>query len=291
MSTPAQHRRLAASLFTSIVIPISVACVNLTVILSVTLGLGPGAPAVGAQEPAPPAAWSGQRQDTTVPVSTSGPQPAITTASTTAPATSNPAATTTSQLVTAAETTTTPVSAPASTSVSTVAAAPVGQNDQVAAEKFVEEEPAEEEVADTPPTTRARTAASSTTAPAAGFQSSVVAPAPPTTTAAAPAPASRGERIVWLVVAALCVVGLLIAMLTGRYWWYTNPKRGYVRSRAVLSQKALRDHPDTDVLQAMQGGQRRVVEDTAEVALPPPLLAQDPRSQGQEQPVTAWENG
>ncbi|MPY93732.1 MAG: hypothetical protein GEV08_11935 [Acidimicrobiia bacterium] len=40
--------------------------------------------------------------------------------------------------------------------------------------------------------------------------------------------------VVRLVMALLVVVALLVATLTARYWWYTNPKRGLAPSRAVL---------------------------------------------------------
>lgn len=272
MPRPTRCRLTAASLLTPIAL--------------VTLLLGFGARSVGAQTPDSSAAWSQQRQDTTsVPTGSSTTAPTATTApATTAPDTSAPAATGTSRQLSPAETTAVGVN----TAVSAlVEAAPVEEVVEAApTEEVVEEEPVEE--VEAPSTTRARV--TTTLSTAAGPQSSLLAPTPPTT-AAGPPTTSREERIVWLVVAALCVVGLLIAALTGRYWWYTNPKRGYVRSRAVLSQKALRDHPDTDVLRTLQGAQRRAVVDTAEVAMPPPLLAQDPWSQPQEHTVTVRENG
>lgn len=127
----------------------------------------------------------------------------------------------------------------------------------------VVEEVVEEETATTRATTRpTRPAptmlASSTTV--GGPQSSLVAPATATTASTTGTDTSREQRVVWLIVGLLCVVGLLIAALTWRYWWFTDPKRGYVRSRAVLSQKALRDDPDSEVLRVWQDGQ----------AVPPP---------------------
>lgn len=46
--------------------------------------------------------------------------------------------------------------------------------------------------------------------------------------------AADSTSVVRLVMALLVVVGLLIATLTARYWWYTNPQRGLAPSRVVL---------------------------------------------------------
>lgn len=87
-----------------------------------------------------------------------------------------------------------------------------------------EERPAAKAAPTTVPTTTGNT------------QSSVVMAVAPT--AAADAQGSHHRLVVRLVSAALATVGLLIALLTWRFWWYTDPRRGYVRSRAVLSRDA-----------------------------------------------------
>lgn len=62
--------------------------------------------------------------------------------------------------------------------------------------------------------------------------------------------------MVYLIVGLLCVVGLLIATLTWRYWWFTDPRRGYSRSRAVVSQKAVLDDDEvSDLLRVWQDGE------------------------------------
>ncbi len=71
----------------------------------------------------------------------------------------------------------------------------------------------------------------------------------------------------WLIGALLCVVGLLIATLTWRYWWFTDPRRGYTRSRAVLGQALAHDDEDTGVVRVFQDGEVIVLSD------PPPAPA------------------
>ncbi len=87
----------------------------------------------------------------------------------------------------------------------------------------------------------------------------------------------------WLVVGLLCVVGLLIATLTWRYWWFTSPRRGFAKSRALMHQRALDDALDSEVLRVWEDGQTvesPVVPLPGSPALPPRM----PRA-GQPAPV------
>ena len=124
-------------------------------------------------------------------------------------------------------------------------------------EQVVEEEPttttAEETVATTRATTSSTIATTSTSpqATTTAPRSSVVAPS---TTRSVGGGTSREQHVVLLVVGLLCVVGLLIATMTWRYWWFTNPKRGYVKSRAVLNHRALQDDVDSELLRVWQNG-------------------------------------
>ena len=123
-------------------------------------------------------------------------------------------------------------------------------------------------------TTQARPATTLRVTTTVGPRSSLVAPSSVTTQPSEDSGGNREQRVVWIVVGALCVVGLLIATLTWRYWWFTDPKRGYVRSRAVMSQKALRNDPDSEVLRVWQDGQ---MVDPPQVSVPgSPRLPSDP---------------
>jgi hypothetical protein len=64
----------------------------------------------------------------------------------------------------------------------------------------------------------------------------------------APSGDGRSGTVVTIVVALLCVVGLLVATLTWRYWWFTDPRRGYVRSRAVLARGATLDEAEGELV-------------------------------------------
>ncbi len=80
------------------------------------------------------------------------------------------------------------------------------------------------------PTTRAVVATPPTTAAPRTTSSlvSVFEEPPPVTT-------PESGPLVRIVMGLLVVVGLLIATLTWRFWWFTNPRRGLASSRLVLA--------------------------------------------------------
>ena len=83
---------------------------------------------------------------------------------------------------------------------------------------------------------------------------------------------SKEKQVVWIIGGLLCVVGLLIATLTWRYWWFTDPRRGYTRSRAVLGQALAHDEEDTGVVRVFQDGEVIVLPDPAPAAVSQPVV-------------------
>lgn len=170
-----------------------------------------------------------------------------------------------------AETTTT--EATTTTAEPTTTTEEIVEEEPVIEEPVEEEEVPEEEVVEETTTSTTRPPPSTTTEATRGPQSSVVAPT--TTQAETTSGSSREQRVVWLVVGLLCVVGLLIGTLTWRYWWFTNPRRGYARSRAILtqSQRQLRDDADSEVVAVWEDGQAVA---PPEVPVPGSPVVRDP---------------
>ncbi len=236
-----------------------------------------------AQPPGQPAPLVAQRQEgsTSLPPPSStlvAPPPTVAVAVTTG----TPTATTTTaaggpgstrpltQTGIAQETTTTS----SSSSTPVPAEPPTTQAPAGEREAPVEQELQQENRVKETATTQARPATTLRVTTTVGPRSSLVAPSSVTTQPSEDSGGNREQRVVWIVVGALCVVGLLIATLTWRYWWFTDPKRGYVRSRAVMSQKALRNDPDSEVLRVWQDGQ---MVDPPQVPVPgSPRLPSDP---------------
>jgi hypothetical protein len=211
---------------------------------------------------------AGAQDDPTAPVQQGAAVPAQ---STSTPPEDESPATTETPSTTEAPTTTSTTAAPTTTATTqpTTTAPPV--TEAPVEEEVVEEEPVEEvveeetttsEVEEPATTTTRRVPSTTTTARATGPQSSLVAPT--RTTAPSSGDGNREQRIVWIVVGLLCVVGLLIATLTWRYWWFTDPKRGYTRSRAVMG-RALRDDHDSEVVRVWENGE---AVDPPEVPVP-----------------------
>ena len=205
---------------------------------------------VGAQEdevaPAQPTSAPEEQSGTTSPPETSTSASTTTTAPTTTATTVAP--------TTAAPTTEAPVEE------EVVEEEPVEEEEEE--EAVTEEETPSTDVEESTTTSTSRVPSTTTTARAAGPQSSLVAPT--RTTAPSSGDGNREQRIVWIVVGLLCVVGLLIATLTWRYWWFTDPKRGYTRSRAVMG-RALRDDHDSEVVRVWDNGE---AVDPPEVPVP-----------------------
>ena len=104
------------------------------------------------------------------------------------------------------------------------------------------------------PTSSARPATTTTrsrptTTVAEGPQSSVIIPAGSDRSGD-----DESRTVVTIVVALLAVVGLLVATLTWRYWWFTDPRRGYVRSRAVLARGATLDDAEGELVRVVHPG-------------------------------------
>jgi hypothetical protein len=179
---------------------------------------------------------------------------------TTSPPDTSTSASTTTTAPTTTATTVAPTTAPPTTE------APVEEEvveeEPVEEEEVTEEETPSTEVEESTTTSTTRVPSTTTTARATGPQSSLVAPT--RTTAPSSGDGNREQRIVWIVVGLLCVVGLLIATLTWRYWWFTDPKRGYTRSRAVMG-RALRDDHDSEVVRVWDNGE---AVDPPEVPVP-----------------------
>lgn len=199
-----------------------------------TLAAGPSAVPVGAQNdgqqaPAQPTTsletTTTQEATTTSPSTSSTSPPSSTSSTEPSPSTTEPVTTTTE-------------------------AEPVEEEQEPTAPPSTDEVPVEEETT----TSTRRAATTTTTGTTRGPQSSVVAPTS-TTAPDTGSGSSREQRVVWLVVGLLCVVGLLIGTLTWRYWWFTNPRRGYARSRAIMSHRQLRDDADSEVVAVWEDGQ------------------------------------
>ena len=147
--------------------------------------------------------------------------------STTAPPTTAAPVTTTTE---AAPQPTTPVTAPA-----------VVEDEEVeftttVVEEEVEEEPASTTTAETTPPTVVRRAPipSTTEAVPSTTEGSRTGRSSVGSTREEEGADDDSQQVVRLVIGLLVVIALLIAVLTWRYWRYTDPRRGYAPSRAWL---------------------------------------------------------